>query len=161
MERIDLSVQEVKRLEILRQVSDGVLTQGMAAEILGLTVRQVGRLQRRYEASGAAGLVSRRRGKPTNRRLSQEVEEAILARLRECDADFGPTLAAEDLRGEGLPVSQEILRGWMMEAQFWQAARARRVRLHPPRPRRPDGVSGFRSMATHTTGSKAEGRAAR
>lgn len=59
MELIELSGREVKRLEVLRQVSDGVLTQGMAAGVLGLTVRPVRRLQRRYEASGAAGLVSR------------------------------------------------------------------------------------------------------
>lgn len=137
MERIEMSVGEVKRLEVLRQVSDGVLTQGMAAEVLGVTVRQVRRLQRRYEASGAAGLVSRRRGKPSNRRLPEEVKGAILARLRECYADFGPTLAAEYLRAEGRQVSKETLRGWMIEAGLWQAARGRRVCLHPPRPRRP------------------------
>ncbi|MFN3594243.1 MAG: helix-turn-helix domain-containing protein [Thiobacillaceae bacterium] len=137
MERIEMSGEEVKRLEVLRQVSDGVLTQGMAAGVLGLTVRQVRRLQRRYEASGAAGLVSRRRGKPSNRRLPQEVRGAILGRLRECYADFGPTLAAEYLRDEGWQISKETLRGWMIEAGLWQAARGRRVCLHPPRPRRP------------------------
>ena len=62
MERIEMSGKEVKRLEVLRQVSDGVVTQGMAAQVLNLTVRQVRRLQRRYEGAGAAGLVSGRRG---------------------------------------------------------------------------------------------------
>ena len=137
MERIEMSGKEVKRLEVLRQVSDGVVTQGMAAQVLNLTVRQVRRLQRRYEGAGAAGLVSGRRGKPSNRRLSDEVKDTILARLRECYADFGPTLAAEYLRGEGLAVSKETLRGWMIEAGLWQAAKGRRVCLHPPRPRRP------------------------
>ena len=47
MERIEMSGKEVKRLEILRQVSDGVLSQVRAAERLNLTIRQVRRLQRR------------------------------------------------------------------------------------------------------------------
>ena len=137
MERIEMSGKEVKRLEVLCQVSDGVVSQGMAAQALGLTVRQVRRLQRRYAKAGAAGLVSRRRGKPSNRRIADEIKAAILARLRECYADFGPTLAAEYLREDGLQVSKETLRGWMIEAGLWQAAKGRRVCLHPPRPRRP------------------------
>lgn len=55
MERIEMSGEEVKRLEVLRQLADGVMTQRMAAERLALTVRQVRRLLRRYEAAGAAG----------------------------------------------------------------------------------------------------------
>ena len=137
MERIEMSGKEVKRLEILRQVSDGVLSQVRAAERLNLTIRQVRRLQRRYEEVGAAGLVSKRRGKPSNRRLPEEVKDAVLVRLRECYADFGPTLAAEYLRGEGLLVSKETLRGWMIDAGLWQAEKGRQVCLHPPRPRRP------------------------
>lgn len=116
MERIEMSGKEVKRLEVLRQVSDGVISQGMAAQALGLSVRQVRRLQGRYAEAGAAGLVSRRRGKPSNRRIADEIKAAILARLRECYADFGPTLAAEYLREDGLAVSKETLRGWMIEA---------------------------------------------
>ena len=137
MERIEMSGKEVKRLEVLCQVADGLVSQGMAAQALGLTVRQVRRLQRRYAEAGAAGLVSRRRGKPSNRRIADEIKAAILARLRECYADFGPTLAAEYLREDGLQVSKETLRVWMIEAGLWQAAKGRRVCLHPPRPRRP------------------------
>jgi len=137
MEHIEMSGQEVKRLEVLRQVSDGVLSQVQAARVLHVTVRQVRRLQRRYEESGVRGLVSRRRGKPSNRRFPEVYKEEVLVRLRECYADFGPTLAAEYLQGEGLRVSKETLRGWMMEEGLWQASKGRRVCLHPPRPRRP------------------------
>jgi transposase len=136
MERIEMSGKEVKRLEVIRQVLDGVVSQAMAAQALGLSSRQMRRLQRRYEGSGASGLVSHRRGKPSNRRLPEAVKDKILARLRECYADFGPTLAAEYLQGEGLQVSKETLRGWMIEAGLWQAAKGRRIGLHPPRPRR-------------------------
>src|SRR5574343_819513 len=125
MERIEMSGKEVKRREVLCQVSDGMVRQSAAAQALGLSVRQVRRLQRRYEESGATGLVSHRRGKPSNRRIPNEIKDAILARLRECYADFGPTLAAEYLQEDGLQVSKETLRGWMIEAGLWQAAKVR------------------------------------
>ncbi len=54
MGRIEMSVKEVRRLEVLRQVSDGVVSQVMAAQVLGLSARQLRRLQRRYEQSGAS-----------------------------------------------------------------------------------------------------------
>ncbi len=77
------------------------------------------RLQRRYDGQGAVGLVSRRRGKPSNRRLAEAVKAEVLARVRECYGDFGPTLAAEYLRREGFELSKETLRGWMIEAGLW------------------------------------------
>ena len=136
MERIEMSDKEVKRLELVRQVSDAVVSQRTAAQVLGLSERQVRRLQRRYETEGAAGLVSQRRHKPSNRRLPEAFKDEILTRVRECYLDFGPTLAAEYLQGEGLQVSKETLRGWMLEAGLWQAAKGHRISLHPPRPRR-------------------------
>ena len=64
-------------------------------------------------------------------------EATIVERVGDRYADFGPTLAAEYLRGEGLRVSKETLRGWMTEVGWWRPAQGRRQRLHPPRPRRP------------------------
>ena len=47
MERLEMSLKEVKRLEVLRRIADGVLSQRLASEELGLSTRQVRRLQRR------------------------------------------------------------------------------------------------------------------
>jgi len=94
MDRIEMSGKEVKRLEVLRQVADGVVSQRQAGRSLGLSERQVRRLLRRYEAEGAAGLVSCRRGKPLSRSIDAAVKDAILGRVRSCYAGFGPTLAA-------------------------------------------------------------------
>ena len=79
----------------------GVLSQREAGRVLGVSERQVRRLARRYGALGAAGLVSKRRGQPSNRRLDEAVKQTIVERVRDRYADFGPTLAAEYLRGEG------------------------------------------------------------
>jgi hypothetical protein len=40
-------------------------------------------------------------------------------RVRQRYADFGPTLAAEHLAQEGLPVSRETLRKWMIQSALW------------------------------------------
>ncbi|MDR2189614.1 MAG: ISNCY family transposase [Azonexus sp.] len=131
-----MSEKEVNRLEVLRQVMDGVISQVVAARRLGLSERHVRRLRRGYEREGVSGLVSKRRGRPSNHRIAEEKKGAVLARLRERYWDFGPTLAVEYLRGEGLGVSKETLRRWLLEAGLWQASKGRRQRLHPPRPRR-------------------------
>jgi hypothetical protein len=135
-DRIEMSGREVKRLEVLQQVVDRVITQRQAAEKLGLCDRQVRRLLRCYERQGAAGLVSRKRGKPSNRRIHPSVKDATLGEIKARYADFGPTLAAEYLAGDGFTVSRETLRRWMIEAGLWRAVARRRGRLHPPRPRR-------------------------
>ena len=38
---------------------------------------------------------------------------------------FGPTLAAEKLTAEKLPVSDETLRNWLLEAGLWERKRRR------------------------------------
>lgn len=62
------------------------LKPGRTAERLGLSVRQIERLCRRYEATGPAGLVSARRGRPSNRELSVDLRAPAMALVRERSA---------------------------------------------------------------------------
>ena len=115
----------------------GELPVAGAASLLGLSPRQVFRLLARFRAEGAPGLASRRRGRPSNRRLPASVREAALAAVRERYADFGPTLAAEKLdEAHDIRLSRETLRQWMAEAGLWVPRKARRGRVHQPRHRR-------------------------
>lgn len=120
-----MSDREVERLYLLERVETGLITQRHAAAMLGITDRQVRRLLQRYRREGAAGLVSRRRGKPSNRRIAEAVKSKVMERVEARYADFGPTLAAEYLRAEGFMLSKETLRGWMIEAGLWQPKRKR------------------------------------
>ena len=56
-----MSTKEVKRLSIIERVIDKKLTQLIAAEHLGLTVRQIKRLVKRYRQNGPKGLTSKHR----------------------------------------------------------------------------------------------------
>ena len=131
-----MSKAELSRVDTLARVERGELPVADAAPLLGLSGRQVFRLLARFRAEGAAGLASRRRGRPSNRRLPAAVREAALAAVRERYADFGPTLAAEKL-GElhDIRLSRETLRQWMSAAGLW-VPKARRGRVHQPRHRR-------------------------
>ena len=133
-----MSRKEVQRLTVLQRVLEEGLEQARAAQQLGLSVRQVKRLCRRLREEGAAGLISRRRGRPSNRRIDEVQREHYVGLVRRQYADFGPLLAHEYLQREhGFGFSVETLRGWMMQAGLWRAKQRRAKRVHNPRARRP------------------------
>jgi len=136
-EFITMSAKELDRLEVVRRVLEHELSQVKAAELLGLTSRQVRRLCRALERSGPGGLVSRHRGRPSNRRLSAELQARVTAIVRERYADFGPMLAREKLlERHDLAIGRETLRKWMALAGLWRPRRERLRLAHQPRHRR-------------------------
>jgi hypothetical protein len=136
-ERIELSARERERLKVLHEVEQGHLRQIDAAQRLRLTDRHIRRLLARLQREGDRGLVHRLRGRPSNRKIPQAIEERSLRRLRQpAYAGFGPTLATEHLAQHGLRVSRETLRKWMSAAGLWQTRRRRVKQVHVWRPRR-------------------------
>jgi len=136
-ERIELSARERERLKVLHEVEEGHLKQVEAARRLRLTDRQVRRLQARLRAEGDRSLVHRLRGRRSNRKLAESLTRRTLGVLRQARyAGFGPTLAAEHLARQGIPVSRETLRRWMSAAGLWQSRPRRARRVHVWRPRR-------------------------
>lgn len=134
---LTMSHQEFERAALIRKVHERRLTQSKAAELLGLSLRQVERLCRKYRTAGPAALASGKRGRASNRKLSVEVREAALALVRARYSDFGPTLALEKLvEIHGQCVSRETLRRWMTEDGLWVPRAQRRDRAHQPRRRR-------------------------
>ena len=134
---LSMSDGELRCLEVLRDVDRGDLPVRAAAQLLGRSERQVWRLLKAFRAEGAAGLVSKKRGRPSNRKTAAAVRTAALWIVRQNYADFGPTLAAEKLAGEhGFSFSSETLRKWMIEDGLWLDRKQRQKRVHQPRPRR-------------------------
>ncbi len=56
-----MSQRECDYLEVIHKITGKVLSQKEGAEQLGLSTRQLRRLQRLYQAHGAEGLVSKHR----------------------------------------------------------------------------------------------------
>ena len=70
---VQMSVTELKRVHVIRQVMAKALRQREAGEVLGVTTRQVRRLIQRVRAEGDAGLVHRSRGTPSHRSEERRV----------------------------------------------------------------------------------------
>jgi transposase len=132
---LKMSRREVDRLMILRGALEREVTQWRAAEVLGLSERQVRRLVKRIREEGADGIIHRSRGRRSVRKMSEETASGIRRAIENRYVGFGPTLAAEMLRErEGIEVSREKLRQLMLEAGLWKRAR-RRKRAHEWRDR--------------------------
>jgi Winged helix-turn helix len=134
---VAMSHGELSRFDTLMRVERGELRVEDAAILLGLKRRQVFRLLERLRTEGASGLVSRKRGRPSNRRHNDGFRDRIITIVRENYSDFGPTLAREYLiERHGITVACETLRQMMIAADLWKDRDARRPRPYQPRYRR-------------------------
>ena len=119
--------KELKRLHVIQKVLEGLIRQAEAAGILLLSSRQIRRIVKRVRVEGESGIVHKSRGRPSNRRMSRKIREKVLQLYREQYPDFGPTLASEKLlERDGIQVSDETLRRWLLESGDWKKARKNR-----------------------------------
>lgn len=127
-----MSEEEVRRAGVLKRVKAHDLTRVEAAEMLGMSYRQVKRLYGRYAAGGVKALVHRSAGRPSNRARPPEERKRILTLVSKHYGGgpgkrFGPTLAAEHLQEDhGITVDAETLRRWMLAAGLWTGERKRK-----------------------------------
>jgi transposase len=133
---LPMSQRELTRLEVIQRVKRKTLKQRQAAELLSISVRQVKRLCKTYQASGAAGLISKRRGQPSNNRLPEKTINKAQQLLRSRYSDFGPTLATEKLTIEGVLLSVETVRQLLIGEGLWKTKAVRRPVIHQLRERR-------------------------
>jgi hypothetical protein len=117
---VSMSKKEFDRLEVLLGVQSGRLRVADACELLSLKRRQDFRLLAGLKHGGAASLVSKRRGRPSNNRLPEAYRDLALSLVRERYADFGPTLAAEKLaEHHGCSISRDPAR---LDDRRWAVA---------------------------------------
>lgn len=139
MEKEDLLMMkpyEITRLHLIHQALERKISQRQAAEIAGLSSRQMRRLMKRIRHEGDRGILHRQRGRPSNRRIAEGVKQKVLRLYQQHYGDFGPTLASEKLRERHrVTVHAETLRLWLRQAQL--PYRRRKARPHRQwRPRR-------------------------
>src|SRR5512135_2426593 len=114
MDMITMSRRETKRLHIIHQVLDKRITQKKAAELVGLSCRQLRRMIRRVREDGDASISHRSRGMTSKRCVPLKIKEKALKLFREKYSDFGPTFASEKLLDvHAIKVSKETLRLWL------------------------------------------------
>jgi transposase len=123
---IKMSLIELKRLKVIQEAIAKHISQKAAASIIALSERQIRRLIRAVRDEGDQGIVHKGRGKPSNRKISAKVKTKVLKLYQKKYRGFGPTLASEKLlEMDGIKLSKETLRKWLMEAGIWQKRRKR------------------------------------
>jgi helix-turn-helix protein len=123
-----MRAQEWKRLHLIHQALEKKIKQKEAAELAGLSTRQMRRLMKRIREEGDRGIWHRRRGQPSNRRLADKVREKVLGLFEKKYGDFGPTLASEKLETiDRIRIHPETLRLWLRQADIPYPRRKARV----------------------------------
>jgi transposase len=143
MERT-MKVQEV----ILRALAKKI-TWWQAAEIIGISDRQMRRWRERYGEFGFRGLFDRRRGKPSPKKVPVAVVEKVLGLYREKYFDLNVRHFHEKLQAEHqVEISYSWVKGLLQGAGM--VARGRQRGVHrQQRPRRP-----LPGMLLHIDGSE-------
>lgn len=119
-----MSQKEVDRHGIIKRIIDGELNATEAAKLLHISTRQVRRMKSVVALRGAKGLVHGNRGKPGNRRLSQEKRKEIIDLLKEKYPDFKPTFACEKLREDHQIIHDpKTIRAIQMKEGLWKPRR--------------------------------------
>lgn len=126
---IMIKAEELKRYQLIGKVFDKSINQQEAAELLGISDRQVRRIVRRVREEGERGVIHKLRGRQGCRRVAEGVRERILKLYRERYMGFGPTLASEKLwELDHLRISDETLRLWLVKEGLRQVDKRREIK---------------------------------
>ncbi len=155
-----MSRKERERLVVFARIKSGELSRLEGGEVLGLSLRQMHRMYKRFLSQGDAGLVHRSRGSVSPRRVEAGERARALQLCRDVYRGFGPTLAAEKLgENHGIwPVTTRWAGGCVKRA-CWSGLVGGVVRVGGANVRRDSG-RWYRWTAVRTPGLKSAPRSA-
>jgi transposase len=139
----------MKLQDVILKAMAKKLTWIQAAEIAGMSVRNMQRKRQSYQDYGYDGLFDQRRGKRSIHRVPMETAERVLALYRDKYPDFNVRHFHEKLKeSEGISLSYS----WVKQALQGAGLVARRRKRGPHRRRRPRRP--MPGMLLHIDGSK-------
>jgi hypothetical protein len=97
-----MSSKERLHLELVGRVERKELTAVKAAELGGISLRQMRRICKRHRAEGDSGLVHRSRGRHPNNRLPDKVRSEVVSLYREKFGDLVRRWRARNWRPRGM-----------------------------------------------------------
>lgn len=75
---LQMKPKELKRLEVIKKIESGIISQKAGAGILRLSTRQVRRLEKKVKEEGDKGIIHGNRGRKSKRRLKRGIRERII-----------------------------------------------------------------------------------
>jgi len=131
-DNLRLSRAAQRRAMVLNQLLAGELTNAQAAELLGLSVRQIKRVRAAYRTEGPAALVHGNAGRVPWHALPVEIRQRVLELASDRYAGLNYQHLSEKLADEGIDLHRTTLRKLLLEAGL----RGPRTRRAPPHRRR-------------------------
>ena len=149
-ERVTLTLKELQRAKVMERLRTSEMSCQEAAEVLGISRRQVIRLKKRYAEQGDRGLIHGNRGKRSRRRIGDEMRSRILELYQQRYHDFNFSHFTEWLREEeGLKVSRSSVERVLKAGGIASKKSVKRkARLHRARPRRASAGELWQTDAT-------------
>jgi hypothetical protein len=120
MDKLIMSRKEREQLVIFKRLDKKEITQASAAQMLSMSVRGVRKKLKRYQLQGDSGLVHKGRGAQSAKRWKGP-DRALAVELLNSEGwrGFGPTFATEQLKKQGIVISDETIRKIMIEEGLW------------------------------------------
>lgn len=88
-----MTIKEADRYAVVKAVKIKKINLKQGAKELCLSYIQMKRIWRNYSREGPKGLISKKRGKPSNNQILDKVKYRALFLIKEKYIDYGPTLA--------------------------------------------------------------------
>ncbi|MFI5106689.1 MAG: ISNCY family transposase, partial [Terriglobales bacterium] len=128
-----MSQKELQRVSVISACIKGDMACARAAVLLSLSVRQVKRLKKRMREDGEVALAHANRGRPSHRRLPDDLADRIVQLARSTYAGFNDHHLCEKLvEREGFSLSRETLRR-LLRKNALGSPRKRRAPVHRQR----------------------------
>lgn len=136
-EHIVLNKKELNRITVLQQLIDGLFTTREAAQILGLSDRQVKRLKKGFVENGPAALAHGNRNRPPVHKMPDSVREEIIELATSRYAGFNYHHLKDMLeRHHDICVSVSSVRRLLVSNGFPTSKKRRPAKKSLSRPRR-------------------------
>lgn len=130
--KLPMGQKELLRGKMMEMVKAKQITLKAASVQLGISYRQGKRIFAAYKKSGDAALIHGNTGKASPKKTDGAIRAKAIEAYRNRYPDFGPTFAAEKLAEvEGITVSSETLRKWLLSEGLW--TRHRKTKEHRSR----------------------------
>lgn len=132
--KVTMTIKELKRMHVIHEINASRMTAKGAAEVLGLSVRQVRRLIKRQREGGDAALAHGNRGRVSPRRLDPALRARIVELAKGKYRDYNDCHFQEELAElpEPIQVSRATLRT-IRRAEGVPSPRKRRAPRHRSR----------------------------
>lgn len=137
-EKITLTKAELKKVLVVEKLVARQIKVAEAAELLGLSTRQVLRLKKTYITEGAEGFAHKNRGRKPAHAIPDDVKELVAELYRTKYYGSNNCHFSELLQEhESLMLSVSSVRRILLAQGIKQAKQRRRIKAHQPRERKP------------------------